>query len=346
MSFLDVVAGGATSALTNAKSVLSGAENKVASLFGGSGGNGAPLTAQSANLDADFIAPNQRPEYQVTIIGNDADGWPHQIIGYAPESFSLDTDSSWTQPFADNLGGNTANIVGQLLGQRWTTQGLSSQFWTGSSPLSFNLNLTFVAESSPNDLLDPIRSLYALQLPTLTKGGFFKAPGPKLKVGQDISGALSSVGSSLVSGSLNTVKNAVSSAISGIESNVPDTQSGDSGSLSGFLAKFFQYENQISVQIGTFMIFSSVVITNISNEMKVQMTRDGVPLTATVSVGFQTHQTLSADDVQKIFNISPARVTPTGVLQQPAVLNSPMSAVAGAASNVLNTLVSKAQQLV
>ncbi len=349
MSLFGNVISGTSNFLGSAEASLSQAAlGAGGSFLGGSGGNGAPLNAQSSTLPQDFVLPEERPQYQVTIIGSDADGMPRMVIGYMPESFSLQTSSNWSQPFADNTLGNTANIIGQLIGKRWTTQGMSSQFWSGTEPLEFSLDLTFIAETGPDDLIAPLQELYALQLPSITSNGFFKAPGPKLKLGQNLSKALGTASSALMHGNIAQAKNALAMTTSGL--NTPpgksDTQSGDSSNLSSLLSKYFQYENLTSLQLGTFMLFPSVVIKGISNEMKVRLTRDGIPLSATLNVSFATHQTPTAQDVENLFKIVPAGTTNTGTQIQNPALQNPTSAVTQTVGNFLGNLVSQAQNLI
>ncbi len=297
-----LVSGGLSTLAGAASHALGSIESSLAQQLG-IGGGGSPLSAISGGQPSSFIDPRLRPEYQVTILGVDANGaYVPPIIGWLTESFSFGTSSSWSSPFANPVGSEDGFLgsLGHIIGSRWVTQGLSAQFWSGSDAVSFNLPLTFIAETGPQDLLTPIKSLYSLQLPSIGAGTFFTAPGPKLRLGQALSKAVNSAASSAAS--LLTQTPTVQSVegflgISGVNSTAVDTAKADISGISQALS----FQNQISLQFGQFMLIPSVVVENVDADFKVKMTADGIPLSVTVNVSFKTHKTPSAEDVKGWF---------------------------------------------
>jgi hypothetical protein len=58
---------------------------------------------------------------------------------------------------------------------------LSQLFWTGSDPLTFNLNLQINATyDAKAEVTGAVTSLLSLCLPSLDEGGTFRAPGPSI----------------------------------------------------------------------------------------------------------------------------------------------------------------------
>ncbi len=307
-------------------SVIGGLGKQLSNaISGGSGGAGTPFSATGGASPSDFIAPNLRDEYRVIIKGASANGSPIEVHGWLPEAVSFTTDSDWSAPFADGPVSETIGRIGQLMGRRWVSQGLSSQFWGGSHPVTFNLPLTFIAESGPQDLLGPIMSLYALQLPSISQDGFFIAPGPKLKAGRALAqsasnassavsqsfqqGGLLGAGKKIVSSAGSTIKTTTVSAIEGIPQlltelgNVWKSGTAAEEGIKKAINDYFQFVGTISLSLGYFMLIDSVVLTTISNDIKIRLSYDGVPLSATVDVGFMTHQTPSIEDVVSWFQI-------------------------------------------
>lgn len=103
------------------------------------------------------------------------------VTGLVPESFGFSWNNSYRQPFGDILASfNTGVQIGQELGNKlagrrgevdWTAtlQELKRQIWTGSSTISFNLNLLYIARRGATlDVVNPIRRLTALAAPRTT----------------------------------------------------------------------------------------------------------------------------------------------------------------------------------
>jgi hypothetical protein len=294
LSVLGNAAGAATSKLggAGAGALVSSLQNKA---FGGLGGAGPSRQSD------DFIHPYQREDYVLNIVRvGDGSRRNINVRAMLPEDFTFDLGSNWDTPFAENLvKGDKTNLVAQMLGMKFATQATSANFWTGSAPVEWSFPLIITAETGYNDVLAPVRDLIELSVPTV-EGGFFQAPGPRFHA-RKVAGDL-----------VQSTKNLVTGKTTLDNSNTTppkDTQTAkDSGSTLGkavtATTDLFQYDGQIQLQIGTFMLIPSVVITNVSQAYKMIMGPDGVPMQVTVNINVRTHTTPSAEDVKGWFQRS------------------------------------------
>ena len=307
-------------------STVSGfASSAAANLLGGFGGT----ASSNGSLPNNFLDPRARPEYMVWIMKSGTNPSPTSsdrpitVCGYLPEEFDFNLQSHWEAPFSDFRLSQLANMVMQMMGRKFATQGMSSQFWTGSEHVSFSMRLVFVAENGPNDLLQPIFDLYSLVLPSKDQHGFFKAPGPKLVLGQQLSAALNQA-STDVRSSVNNLLNETSSAAGNVASQTfGNAANTTAGGLSGVIQKAsnattaiintikkgFEFEGQINLQIGQFLYIRDVILKDVSNLFKVVMTTDGIPMSVEVTVTFETHQIPTVEDVAGWLLVQPNSIT-------------------------------------
>lgn len=300
MSFLDNAKGAVIGAAAGAASSLvsAGLSKAFGSGIAGALAGGGSGTKQSSS----FVHPRNRTDYMLNVVRTgDPTRRNIRVRAMLPEDFSFDLSADWSAPFAEGLvSSDKLNMAAQLAGMKWSTQATSANFWTGSNHVEFTFPLIFTAEDGYADVLAPIRDLVELHVPTL-QGGFFQSPGPRFKIRSEIGDIYQST------------KNMVTGKKEIDNSNTTPpkktTTAADAGSSAGDKAKavgdklrdMFQYEGTIQLQIGRFMLIPSVVITNISNNFKVLMGPDGVPMQATVNVSFRTHTTPSADDIKGWF---------------------------------------------
>ena len=97
------------------------------------------------------------------------------VTGLVPESFSFNFNNEYKQPFAQILASfNTGFVAAQELLAKGgkvdysaILQELKRSVWTGSSQLSFNLRLFYLARrGSTIDVVNPIKRIIALSAPT------------------------------------------------------------------------------------------------------------------------------------------------------------------------------------
>lgn len=273
----------------------------------------------------DFIMPQSNavnaqgalPEYTV-IISCPQLGITLDAI--MPSNFTLSTKANYATPFADILdkvpGSDIAKKASSSFGYSMTTKILSAKVWQGTSETSFSLELIFQAESDEvREVLEPIIKLHLLTTPRSdSEFGILRAPGPRFNAADSLGGVLDNVGNAAGS-AIDAVTGAVKSAWnnrgsltnsikSGVDSFISNA-SNTASSLSSGLAS--GVTNQISLQIGKFLLFDSVIITD------VQVTHDLQPVgkeykvssgnmqRAAVTVSFETFFNLTADDIGKIW---------------------------------------------
>lgn len=226
----------------------------------------------------------------------------------------------------------------RMMGASTSTQAMTMQIWQGSAPMEFSIPMHFVLNTdAETDILMPLRQLMSLTLPsTATQfsdlgskvnldftsggtGGFLVSPGPKLELKNGytpkdvlyrVTGGASDVYDT-VSDVYDTAQNdglgaAYDQVINGV-SNAWDkfTGGGVDGaldSLMGFdLFSIVNIKDNISLQIGNFMRFPSVVITNVSSEHGIKLDAyTHKPIEISVTVTFRTFLTPKADDLSSI----------------------------------------------
>ena len=210
------------------------------------------------------------------------------VEAWLPESVGADVHSEYDAPFAQGLGGDSRLAqLAKLSGISLTTQALSVQVWQGASYINFTLPFIFSAETSAEtDVMRPIMDLMRLTMPTESSaGGLFKAPGPRLDPSKLIGGAkdtLVSIGGGL-SENIDVIKRltsdfTTSNAISSAEKSADNLLAPVSKAIVNSVV------NNISLSLGKFLYFPSVVVTDISPQYDVIIGEDGNPMRATVNV--------------------------------------------------------------
>lgn len=234
-----------------------------------------------------------------------------------PQEFMIDIGASYEEAIAQAV--SSSSIVSELsgkakmMGVQLVTQALTAQIWQGSTEISFSLPLSFQVNSDEMaDLLTPLSQLYTLTLPDETVGGLLKAPGPSL----DPSKVASAVGA-LTSGALNSAMDSVSTNFSDLANRVsggrvgtaladsskatagaPPSSSADGGVKTTLLSAI---KNNISLTLGQYMYFESVVITSVGQTHFVQPLENGTMSRVDVTVGFKTFFVPTQKDIQKMF---------------------------------------------
>lgn len=236
-----------------------------------------------------------------------------------PESFAYDTASEYATPFAQGMlgAGNAATALSSL-GVRLTTQAMTAQLWQGASENDLSLELDFQTYDDPDaDVRQPVLTLLKLAAASVDSAtGLLRSPGPRLSL-EDTGKIASSAGSTLLS-EAKQVGSALGSVlgITGIRTDKglngpnanlnsnqqantpPTTQNGLGG------AQYWKsvVRNQISVQIGRYAFFDSVVILSAQDTWSNQIdARTGLPLHAKVSIRFKPLFLVTQDDLDQIF---------------------------------------------
>jgi hypothetical protein len=138
-------------------------------------------------------------------------------------------------------------------------------------------------------------------------GGILEAPGPHVDIkklaanGSDgVSKAVSDIGNFVKSGGIQDTAKSLMSNPLGFASQVKDSANNIARTASSALVN--SIVNNISLYIGQFMYFPSVVVTDVSPTFDVVLSPDGKPMRATVNVGFRTFYVPTENDIENMFS--------------------------------------------
>lgn len=253
-----------------------------------------------------LIAKRRNPNYMARVVyqkeeaGEKSDPGGSGVISlFLPENFQLNFSSSFDQPFAQGIV-NAPGISGaaKFFGASLTSQSMSVQVWQGTTCPEFNLTFQLIAENDPvEDILNPIKRLSKLALPGVTPVKLLSPPGPGIDpmVAAQAAGA---VAGSVLSG--------VGSAIVGLvkqdyQSVVGSAKSAAAGVGSALDSILENPKNNITLYIGRFLRFPSVVIQSVSQTYDTIFNDKGLPLKANVDVTFSTWYVPVKSDIDRIF---------------------------------------------
>jgi hypothetical protein len=184
-----------------------------------------------------------------------------KVEAYVPETFQLAVTSQFGQSFGQGISNSTVGTAAKAVGLgALTSQSMTAQIWEGTQPIEITLELELVAESNPKEeILEPIKKLLAMTMPSRGAGGFLlDPPGP--------------------------------SYIGLIDWHAFENVKGEG-----------KANKQITVQIGTFLLFDNVVIESVNTTFYSMMHESGIPLRAVVAVTFKTFFIQLSDDIPDIF---------------------------------------------
>lgn len=257
---------------------------------------------------AGFSGRPTNPNYLCVITCNERN---ISIEASLPQEFSMDIGANYEEAFSQGLSGllQGGGAIGEasgkalkMLGLQLTTKALTAQVWQGSTEVSFSLPLIFQVETDARvDVQGPLQALYSLTLPReSTPGGLLEAPGPKVDLDK-LSKALSGL-------TVDSVMKGSASAFSKLQSSssIPDGFNKGKDIANQALTPFSNafiasIKDNISLSIGTKMLFKSVVITSVNQNFKVQPLEDGSFQRVEVTVGFKTFFVLTQNDMPDLF---------------------------------------------
>lgn len=271
-----------------------------------------------------------------------------------PESFMYDAASQYAAPFSAGLTGNQMidTILRVGIAARLITQSLTAQFWQGSTETELGLELELQAESDPDkEVRQKILQLLKLTTPSTKTGGLLTSPGPKIgaalikQVLADSEAKAKSLfnGTAATDSSISNVGTGASSSTSttpSLANNIVAQGQQKTGALTnpeqtisngtqkqassqdastnptfGSADYFNQYiDDRISIKIGNYAIFNSVVITNVQVTYESQFDINGLPHYARVAVRFKPLFMVVQSDLDKIFltaNAAKVATTPS-----------------------------------
>ena len=232
------------------------------------------------------------------------------VEAWLPEQVNVDINANYEAPFAQGIASSVNEKIGTIArfaGLSMTTQALTIQVWQGGSTIQFSLPLIFQAETSGvSDVMKPIKDLMKLMMPKDPQGGgILEAPGPRL----DPDKFMSQAGPTLkkIGGDVSNLFNGGLSGMIDAGKQVLNDPVGAARSVGNTVAQPISnaivnsVKNNISLYIGQFQYFPSVVVTDVSPTFDVVLGPDKNPQRATVVVQFRTFYTPTERDIEGMF---------------------------------------------
>ena len=258
--------------------------------------------------------PQVNPNFCVTInapAGDNGRGAVQVVASLdGAQQLSLSAGSRYDAPFdqglAELVGGETAGTIARLFGIRTVTKSMTSQVWQGSEHLCLTINLLFIAEEDAmTEVIQPIKSLMSLAMPSVDTDKFLSAPGPRVRFKTPEEGGVT------LDSFTGLFKNVLSAGAGALGLGGPTQDSNGNQiaipsfkqSLEEFTGLFDQIgvDNPTSIGIGQFMMFKSVVVKNVEPVYEQVFDPNGLPMVARVAITFETHQIPTVQDLDDVF---------------------------------------------
>lgn len=258
-----------------------------------------------------------------------------------PDSFAFDVGATYEQMLPQGLvGSKVINVTAAAFGTRLSVQALTAQLWAGNTDSELSFELDFHTETDPiQDVRTPIVNLLKLTMPSInTQSGFLGSPGPQIDftaLGRGFSTAVSNVGTAF-GGFLGNIGSAVSNFAFGATGGLLGTpaQSGalnDSNSqandgANSSITRTLQQnpslgsasywnsniKNKITIDVGSYLHFESVVVTRVSQTFASNFdAATGLPHHVRVAVAFKPLFMLAQEDLDSLF-VNPGSNTTSG----------------------------------
>jgi hypothetical protein len=235
------------------------------------------------------------------------------VEAWLPEQVAMDVHADYDAPYAKGIQDAVNPKLGEFtrfIGMSLTTQALTAQIWQGGSFVDITLQFIFQSESgAAADVMKPIQDLLRLMMPAdPSNGGFLQAPGPHVdlnslaangkEAASQISSSIASALSAIASSPVQTMKDMVTNPL-GVAQNVQAQANKDLVPASQALMA--SVKNNISLYVGQFLYFPSVVIKDVSPTFDVTMGTDKNPIRASVNVTFSTFVMPTQNDIDTMF---------------------------------------------
>ena len=264
--------------------------------------------------------------------GNEsAQSEPLMFVGWLSESFNYSAGAQYDSPFQTVVGSGIAPLL-SLGGVKVMPPVLTGQLWSGSETPELSIKVELVANVDPLlEIRDPIINLLKLVTPRLGNGGAsMMSPGPYLdpnKVWDALRKVFPIVNELAPKDSSGDGTQSSTEQKTGVvnqtaaANNKPAEKKGatvDSGQESTDAPKNDDYSavvtadqsirdsitNQISISIGQYIYFPSVVITNVNCDFTHQLGASGWPMQATVDISFKPMFLPTQPDLNTMFGIA------------------------------------------
>lgn len=206
------------------------------------------------------------------------------VVAPLQENISMHTESFWGPAVPKGLLEAMDKLLQGASGGRASliTKATTRRMWYGSSPIRMQLHLVFQAYEDPvREVVEPTRILQSMALPAL---------------------------------SLQTETETI---WRGIEKEFPILappgptpynpegllrEGGKINSKIGERLQKFAGGDEILVEIGQFLTFSSVVVTSVTPTIPAMFNPNGNPVRSEVSITFETYEMMTVEDLSKVYN--------------------------------------------
>lgn len=248
-----------------------------------------------------------------------------------PDSFAFDVGASYEQMLPQGLLGNQVlNIAAAATGTRLAVQAFTAQLWAGNTESDLSVEVEFHTETDPiADVRTPIVNLLKLTMPSISSSsGFLNSPGPQIDWTQ---------GGQILVNALGSISSSVSSVVGGIETAASNVYQGAKAALTGTTPKpgnlnnssttantgannplqqaltqnpglgsaaywKSRIKNQITIRVGNYLYFDSVVITKVSQTFASNFdAQTGLPHNVRVAIAFKPLFMLTQEDLNTLF---------------------------------------------
>ena len=253
-----------------------------------------------------------KPEYAVVI---HSETLGITIRAPMPEDVSFDLAAQYEAPFSQgiSLSQGLTNFM-RVTGMSTTRQIMTAQIWQGNTDIQFSIPLVLQAETDEmEDVLKPLSQLMKLMLPKRGPGGLMMSPGPHIdlqlvaKKGEEAANAIQDTFSGAVTGSLEIGGMLAKAGVTG-DISLKDLQAqrdaAEKRSSSSDIADNAINQatvGKISLAIGTWMVFPSVVVVDVQQVQKTQPLASGIPQRVDVTVTFKTFVLPMVEDLEKMY---------------------------------------------
>jgi hypothetical protein len=255
-----------------------------------------------------------------------------------PDEFAFDVGASYEQMLPQGFfGGRVLNIAAAAAGTKLAVQAFTAQLWAGNTDTLLSVELVFHTETDPvADVRTPIVNLLKLTMPSISGNtGFLNNPGPSIDwsiagqaVGTGLGQAAAGVGS-LFGSAASGVVNFASSALGALskQGSMTDSNTQVADGANNTVAQALsqnpsigtaaywksRVKNQISIKVGNYLMFDSVVVTNVNLTFASNFdAQTGLPHNARVSVTFKPLFMLTQQDLDTLFINPGSNTTPSG----------------------------------
>lgn len=252
------------------------------------------------------LQEQENPNYMCFIVPMDRGMEPIKL--HLPEEYALTLGASYQAPFSQGPV-DPQSVLGRVAsaaGLQFANKAMSMQLWQGSNEMEFAIPLVLQVESDPYlDVLKPLGTLYELMLPRENvAGGLLTSPGPHIDLEKLKEGLLSEKTSMDLGEVFSTISDSYKSltetgdwgsAISGAGDAANNTLAVFSNSITSAI------KYNISLTLGNFQHFPSVVITNVQQDTKVRPDYlTGTMSRINLTVTFRTFFTPTNRDLQHL----------------------------------------------